>query len=66
MAKIVKIDKLRTKLNFKNAKKNPNRTKNTIRILLYIGGERGIRTPGDITATAVFKTAAFGHSASSP
>lgn len=51
---------------YKKTKKNPNRTKNTIRILLYIGGERGIRTPGDITATAVFKTAAFGHSASSP
>ena len=64
MAKIVKIDKRRAKLNFKQ--KNPNRTKSTIRILLCIGGERGIRTPGDITATAVFKTAAFGHSASSP
>ena len=65
MAKIVKIDKRRAKLNFKT-KKIRIVQKNTIRILLCIGGERGIRTPGDITATAVFKTAAFGHSASSP
>ena len=30
------------------------------------GGERGIRTPGTLPGTAVFKTAAIDHSAISP
>ena len=30
------------------------------------GGERGIRTPGPLTQTTVFKTAAFDRSAISP
>src|SRR5215203_2089818 len=30
------------------------------------GGERGIRTPGTVSSTAVFKTAALNHSAISP
>lgn len=32
----------------------------------YVGGERGIRTPGPLTRSTVFKTAAFDHSAISP
>ena len=35
------------------------------RYSVFCGG-RGIRTPGDLTATAVFKTAAFVHSAIPP
>ncbi len=31
-----------------------------------VSGERGIRTPGPRKGTAVFKTAAFDHSAISP
>src|SRR5690606_22349056 len=31
-----------------------------------VGGERGIRTPGTVSGTAVFKTAAFDRSAISP
>ncbi len=34
--------------------------------LNYFGGERGIRTPGTLAGTTVFKTAAFDHSAISP
>ena len=30
------------------------------------GGERGIRTTGEVTPTPVFKTGAFDHSAISP
>ena len=30
------------------------------------GGEGGIRTPGTLTRTLVFKTSAFNHSATSP
>ena len=30
------------------------------------GGERGIRTPGEVTPTSVFKTDAFDRSAISP
>ena len=30
------------------------------------GGRRGIRTPGTVTGSAVFKTAAFDHSAILP
>ena len=35
-------------------------------ITMQHGGGRGIRTPGDITATVVFKTTAFVHSAIPP
>lgn len=31
-----------------------------------VSGERGIRTPGPVTRTTVFKTAALDHSAISP
>jgi hypothetical protein len=34
--------------------------------MVLVGGERGIRTPGTLTGTAVFKTAALDHSAISP
>ena len=34
--------------------------------LPYLCGERGIRTPGALTDTTVFKTAAFDRSAISP
>ena len=30
------------------------------------GGEGGIRTPGTVSRTPVFKTGAFNHSATSP
>jgi hypothetical protein len=30
------------------------------------GGEEGIRTPGSLSASTVFKTAALNHSATSP
>jgi hypothetical protein len=30
------------------------------------GGETGIRTPGTLSRSTVFKTAAFDHSATSP
>ncbi len=33
---------------------------------IYICGERGIRTPGPLTRSTVFKTAAIDHSAISP
>ena len=33
---------------------------------LSSGGRRGIRTPGTVTGSAVFKTAAFDHSAILP
>jgi hypothetical protein len=33
---------------------------------LNVGGERGIRTPGTVAGTTVFKTAAFDRSAISP
>jgi hypothetical protein len=33
---------------------------------LQYGGEGGIRTPGTLTRTLVFKTSAFNHSATSP
>ena len=32
----------------------------------WLGGERGIRTPGPVARTTVFKTAAIDHSAISP
>jgi hypothetical protein len=32
----------------------------------WSGGRRGIRTPGTVTGSAVFKTAAFDHSAILP
>ena len=35
-------------------------------ILIITCGERGIRTPGPVARTTVFKTAAFDHSAISP
>src|SRR5262245_9078853 len=31
-----------------------------------VGGEEGIRTPGSLSASTVFKTAALNHSATSP
>ena len=34
--------------------------------VLKFCGERGIRTPGPLTRSTVFKTAAFDHSAISP
>ena len=34
--------------------------------MLRCGGERGIRTPGTLASSTVFKTAAFDHSAISP
>jgi hypothetical protein len=34
--------------------------------LAKAGGEGGIRTPGELAPTAVFKTAALDHSATSP
>ena len=34
--------------------------------LRFSGGEKGIRTPGGVAPTTVFKTAAFDHSAISP
>ena len=34
--------------------------------IVLIGGERGIRTPGSVARTTVFKTAALDHSAISP
>ena len=33
---------------------------------LFYGGERGIRTPGPLARSTVFKTAAFDRSAISP
>jgi hypothetical protein len=36
------------------------------RLRVVSGGERGIRTPGTLSGTAVFKTAAFDRSAISP
>ncbi len=35
-------------------------------VVIFFGGERGIRTPGDREATTVFKTDAFVRSAISP
>ena len=32
----------------------------------YAGGEGGIRTPGTLSGTPVFKTGAINHSATSP
>ena len=37
-----------------------------IRLCLSDGGEGGIRTHGELAPTAVFKTAALNHSATSP
>ena len=40
--------------------------KRKVKIVVNISGEGGIRTPGSLAATTVFKTAAFNHSATSP
>jgi hypothetical protein len=37
-----------------------------IRYWILFGGGRGIRTPGDLAATTVFKTVAIVHSAIPP
>ena len=37
-----------------------------LRMIVCSGGGRGIRTPGDLAASAVFKTAAIVHSAIPP
>jgi hypothetical protein len=34
--------------------------------LAKVGGEEGIRTPGSLSTSTVFKTAALNHSATSP
>ena len=38
----------------------------TSSLIFFVGGERGIRTPGTLSGSTVFKTAAFNHSAISP
>ncbi|CDG38279.1 hypothetical protein ASAP_0234 [Asaia bogorensis] len=43
-----------------------DRTESQPEIFGKNGGEGGIRTHGTLTRTAVFKTAAFNHSATSP
>ncbi len=37
-----------------------------VTVISVDGGERGIRTPGGLSPSTVFKTAAFDHSATSP
>jgi hypothetical protein len=38
----------------------------TVRLMQETGGEGGIRTPGTLSGTPVFKTGAINHSATSP
>jgi hypothetical protein len=41
-------------------------SRDTESLFYFIGGERGIRTPGGVPPSLVFKTSAFNHSAISP
>lgn len=51
---------------FENNKKIRRCPKTENRFSLAGGGETGIRTPGTLSRSTVFKTAAFDHSATSP
>src|SRR6187431_1793913 len=44
----------------------PSRSRERSERLAKAGGERGIRTPGTVSRSAVFKTACFNHSHISP